>query len=188
MDKDVFWDKKLNKEDAKRILKNENHPRFIETAALLLSRTNRVDIVFKTYINKVVFCRNWSAVKRRMRDNKWSDKRIKYWQAIYEAARKTVKHSLLKKMRRKRTPVSPEAERIGRIIREARKKMEWTQGDLAEKIDLSQQIISFAENGYLNFSFETLLKITRGLNLKVSIYPARDKITYTVETDSIDAP
>jgi len=50
-----------------------------------------------------------------------------------------------------------------------RKKMGWTQKKLANNVRLSQQTISFIENGNFNFSFSSLLKITHALNLNISL-------------------
>lgn len=53
-------------------------------AALLLSRNNDPKDVFRHYFDPLVFCKQWAAIKRRMRKDKWSEPRIVFWQAIYE--------------------------------------------------------------------------------------------------------
>ena len=40
----IFWDKKINTEEAKRILKDELSPRFIEYASLLFARTSLLSL------------------------------------------------------------------------------------------------------------------------------------------------
>jgi len=69
----------------------------------------------------------------------------------------------------KRTAISPEVGRIGEKIRNTRKTLGWTQGDLAKKTGFSQQTISFIEGGYINVSFLTLKNITASLGLSISI-------------------
>jgi len=75
----ILWDKKITPEKIKKILKDESNPRFIEFAALLLSRTNNPKEIFDDWMDKVIFCRNWQKIKRKMRTNKWSDKKIIFY-------------------------------------------------------------------------------------------------------------
>jgi len=65
--------------------------------------------------------------------------------------------------------IDSEAKEIGTKIRDARKSKGWTQKELAEKAGLSQQAISFIENGYSNISLMTFKKIAGVLGLKISI-------------------
>src|SRR3989338_6851887 len=79
-----LWDRKITNAEAKRSLKKPGTGRFFAMAALLLSRKNTPDEVFKNYLDPIVFCRYWPAIKRKMRQDKWSEPRIIFWQAIYE--------------------------------------------------------------------------------------------------------
>ena len=65
--------------------------------------------------------------------------------------------------------IDSEAKEIGIKVREARKGKDWTQKELAERAGLSQQAISFIENGYSNISLMTFKKIADVLGLKISI-------------------
>lgn len=166
MRENIFWDKKTSADEVKRILTDEKHPRFIEFASLLLSRTNDAKAVFGSYLDKAEFCRNWRQIKSKMRNDKWKDERIIFWDEVYKVVKKKVR---LRIHRKKPEPLSPETKKIGDIVREARKAKGWRQKDLAERSGLSQQLVSFVERGYNNFSFETLNKITTVLDLKIII-------------------
>lgn len=179
MEEDViFWDKKLSKEEIKAILKDDSGPRFIEYAALLLSRTNRPQMAF-LYLDKKKFCRNWRRIKRQMRTNKWNDTRIIFWDEVYRVEVQSIDKSELKSPKERKVVTT-----IGKGIKEARKKKGWTQKELAKQAGISQQIVSFVENNYVNISIRTLTKIVDALGLKISIedkdHPAAKTETYTL--------
>jgi HTH-type transcriptional regulator/antitoxin HipB len=140
----------------------------VKLAALLLTRTNSPKAVSNNYLTKEAFCEHWARIKRVMRRNKWSDSRILFWDEVYQVAKK----HLPKKIR----PVSsrfltrdPGIKDICDIIRSARKAKGLTQGELAKKSGLSQQSISFTEQGYVNISLKTLKKLADALDLRISL-------------------
>lgn len=163
----VFWDKKISKNEVKNILADELNPRFIEFAASFLSRNNEPSSVFNNYLNKKLFIRNWAKIKRRMRENKWSDTRIIFWDEIYKAVRKSMGIKALREHKERPLDIDPDIKIICEQIKEKRRQDGLTQTDLAEKTGLSQQTISFVEKGYVNISLRTLKKIADALNLKV---------------------
>ncbi|MFH1478718.1 MAG: helix-turn-helix transcriptional regulator [Candidatus Omnitrophota bacterium] len=165
MDKSIFWDKDLSSKEIKKILSNEKHDRFLEFASLLFSRTNDTSKVFGSFVDIKVFCRNWRRIKIRMKKNKWNSERILYWDSIYDVARKKIPIRTTKA----REAVSEDIKEIAKKIKTARQNKGWTQRELAEKTKTSQQLISFMENGYLNFSLETLLKLTKALDLEIIV-------------------
>ncbi|MFA5101505.1 MAG: helix-turn-helix transcriptional regulator [Candidatus Omnitrophota bacterium] len=167
---EIYWDKNFNKEEAQRVLKNESDPRFIEFAAFLLSRTNQPKVVFKDYLGKTAFCNNWRRIKLRMRKDKWGDSRIMFWDEVYRVVRQTIDKKELKTALERNLSVDPDIKKLCEQIREARKAKGLTQGDLARKAGLSQQSISFMEQGYVNISLRTLKKITDALGLKISLH------------------
>lgn len=67
----IFWDRNFGKKELKKILNDETHQRFVEIAALILSRTDDPNKMFTNYLDIILFCRNWRKIKRRMRKNKW---------------------------------------------------------------------------------------------------------------------
>ena len=53
---------------------------------------------------------------------------------------------------------------IGNRITELRKRLGWTQEELAEKADLTPQFVSYAESGKRAMRPENLLKLSKALN------------------------
>jgi DNA-binding XRE family transcriptional regulator len=165
--KNWLWDKKINISTAKKILKKPEHKRFYTLAALLLARSNEPAKVFKEYLNPLVFCEQWSRIKKSMREDTWNEPRIIFWQAIYE--------KLLNKYRKRgialrkdvRIVKDPLCAKTGKLIRNTRKEQGLSQKDLAKKLGISQQIISRVEKGRENISLATLTNITRALGVKV---------------------
>ncbi|MCX5712690.1 MAG: helix-turn-helix transcriptional regulator [Candidatus Omnitrophica bacterium] len=163
----IFWDKKINTQDSKNILKDELNPRFIEFASLLLARTNKPKRVFSSYLTQEAFVNNWAKIKRRMRENKWNDRRIIFWDEIYRAVKKNTNFKRFRESKDRPLRVDPEIKQICDQIRATRQRNGLTQKDLAKKAGLSQQSISFVEQGYVNISLRTLKKIADALNLKI---------------------
>ena len=165
----IFWDKKIDEKKLRKILKDDKNDRFISIASLLLSRTNEPKKVFEKYLKKVVFCHNWNKIKKKMRENKWSDKRIIFWDTIYNVAKKDFKEELSKKKKQPRKAINEDLRIIGDRIRLAREERNIKQVDLSEGTGYSQQTISAVENGYLNVSFLTLKNIFDALGLSIEI-------------------
>lgn len=166
MPADIFWDRKTTKKKAQAILKNDSDPRFTEYASLVLSRVGKPKEVFDAYMDKLTFLKNWRKIKRRMRKDSWNDTRIIFWDEVYSVLSQDVDR---KELKEKRAPVSEEAKMIGAVIRNARQKKQLSQKELASSAGMSQQLVSFLENGYLNISLSTLKKVLDVLDLKFSI-------------------
>lgn len=163
---DIFWDRKTTKQEAQGILKNDSDPRFTEYASLVLSRVGKPKEVFNTYLDKMIFLKNWRKIKRRMRKDSWNDTRIIFWDEVYNVLSQDIDKSELKE---RREPASEEAKRVGEIIKKARQKKQLSQKELAQAAGMSQQLVSFLENGYFNVSLSTLKKILDVLELEFSI-------------------
>lgn len=168
-DKVIFWDKRVDKKRVRKILADEAHPRFVEFASLLLSRTNEPKAVFKDYLSKESFCKNWAKIKRRMRQNKWNDSRIVFWDEVYQVARKKIPKEKVAAVKERPLDIDPEIKKICQTLRKIRKRHGLTQNELAKKTGLSQQSISFAEQGYINISLKTLKRITDALDLRIEL-------------------
>ena len=54
---------------------------------------------------------------------------------------------------------------IGNRITELRKRLGWTQEELAEKADLTPQFVSYSESGKRAMRPENLLKLSKALNV-----------------------
>ena len=166
MPADIFWDRKTTKQEALNILKNAADPRFAEYASLVLSRVGKPKDVFGTYLSKISFLKNWRKIKRRMRKDSWNDKRIIFWDEVYDVLSQGIDR---KQFKEKRSAVSEEARNIGAIIKGARQKKQLSQKELAQASGMSQQLVSFLENGYFNVSLSTIKKVLDVLELEFSI-------------------
>ncbi|MDP8259706.1 MAG: helix-turn-helix transcriptional regulator [Candidatus Gygaella obscura] len=168
-----LWDKNITKEQAKEILLNSYHKDFINFASLLLSRENDPKIVFKEYLKPEIFLQDWAKIKKTMRKDSWNSPRIEFWQAVYEHVKKRFidsgrYDSLLKKDKKSKNTAYKD---IAEKIRSARKKQGITQVELAQKLSVSQQLISRMESGRDNVSIQTLKNVAcaLGVNLIVEL-------------------
>ncbi len=172
----AFWDKNTSTEEVKKILKDEFNPRFIEFSSLLLARTNKPKNVFSRYLSQEIFVNNWIKIKRKMRQNKWNDTRIIFWNEIYRAVKKNVNIEKVREFKERPLDFDPEIKNICDQIKNYRKRSGLTQRDLASKSGLSQQSISFVEQGYVNISIRTLKKIVDALNLRLVLTGKEDPV------------
>jgi len=168
MKENWLWDKKITDAAAKKILKNPEGKSFIGMAALLLARNNDPHVVFKEYIDPLAFCRYWNSIKRKMRQDKWTEPRIVYWQAIYE--------KLAEKYRRQGVVFKKEIPakealcvETGQGIAGIRRGLGLSQKEFASKMGISQQLISRIERGEENLSLVTLVNISRALGRRVRV-------------------
>lgn len=67
------------------------------------------------------------------------------------------------------TQLARTPRQIGSIIQRARKKLGWTQSDLAERAGLRQGTISIVETGSETVKLNTLLSILAALDLEFTI-------------------
>ena len=164
-----FWDKNLTAADIKNVLKNDTNPRFVEIAALFLSRINEPKEVFSRYLSKPLFCRNWQKIKKRMRRNNWNDNKIIFWDEIYKFVVEKSGDELVRETRKVLNPLSIELKKVGDIMKEARRRSGMTQDELAQKTRISQQTISHMERGRVNISYMHLDMICKALDLEIRI-------------------
>lgn len=164
-----LWDRKISDNGAKKIMKHAGSKEFIPLASLLLSRNNDPKDVFRHYLDPLIFCKQWAAIKRRMRKDRWSEPRIVFWQAIYE--------NLSDKYRKKGIIIREEKPRLkeplchitGKQISDIRREQGLSQKELAKKMGISQQLISRVEKGRENVSVSTLANMARALNKRIKI-------------------
>jgi len=168
MRSDWLWDRKISDAKAKKVLKNPDSEGFFAMAALLLSRNNEPQKVFNGYLNPIVFCRHWPAIKRRMRQDKWSEPRIVFWQAIYEKLSDRYRKKGM--VFRQDAPAKKEfCETTGKKMAAIRREEGLSQKELAKIIGISQQVISRIESGAENISLTTLTRVAGALKRKVEI-------------------
>lgn len=172
---DWLWDKKLTLAEVKDILKDESNERFVDIASTLLSRKNNPKEVFEEYVDKIDFAKNWPKIKRRMRKDKWNNPRITFWQAVYEKLLAIYSEKGIKVRLSGALPDSELCEYIGDQVKKIREEMKLTQNALADKMGISQQIISRIERGRENISLKTLERIIEALRKEISIDFSIDK-------------
>ncbi len=169
MKRDWLWDRKTSISRAKAVLKNPADREFFILAPLLLARKNNPKEVFREYLDPRIFCRNWPAIKKRMRQDKWIEPRIVFWQAVYEnLADKYRKRGIVF---RKGQAATKDVlyEEVGRKISVARRRQGLSQKKLAKRLGVSQQLISRIERGNENTSLATLRKVSGALNKRIEI-------------------
>lgn len=169
MNRAWLWDRKLSDSQAKKILKNPQHRRFVPIAALLLARNNEPRDVFRTYLDPLLLCSHWQSIKRRMRKDEWNSQRIVFWQAIYEKLRDKYREKGIKLRAEKQEVRDAICKKVGEEIRSIRKEKGLSQKALAKKLRISQQLISRIEKGKENISLITLKGILKALDRKVNI-------------------
>lgn len=76
--------------------------------------------------------------------------------------------------------------KLGVRISQVRKKMGFTQEQLSEYADLSQNYLSQLENGKKNISIETLMKLANALEIKPAFFLDGGNINHAVKIPSLD--
>lgn len=167
MNRDWLWDRNISAADAKKILGNPEHPKFIALSSLLLNRKNVPGEVFRDYLEPRDFCRYWNKIKQKMQKDAWGSPRIGFWQAVYEKLLEKYRGTAL--VRSKAEPISGFCLSVGDKLRFLRKQRNLTQCQLADRLKVSQQLISRIESGRENMSLLTLKKITDKLGARIDI-------------------
>ena len=75
--------------------------------------------------------------------------------------------------RRRSKPRSPAHKALGEAIEELRDEADLTHEELADRLGMSFQRISELERGVGNPTYSTLIRVTKGLNVKLSDLVAR---------------
>jgi len=153
-----LWDSRLGETEVRKILKDENHPKFDIYAEKLFSRVSDPKIVFNI-VDKVTFCKKWPTIKKRMRRDRWLENRVVFWQTIYERVHESLKMRGIKIRQPQKVKISPERMKLAQEIRNIRMKLGYTQKDMARKLGVIQQYISKIESGHENVSVDTLKRI-----------------------------
>ena len=163
-----LWDRKTTEAGAKKILTDPANKDFISMAGLLLARKNDPREVFKQYLDPRLFCERWPSIKRKMRQDKWTEPRIVFWQAIYEnLAQKYRRQGVL--FRKEALARDPLCTEVGKKISDIRREQGLSQKEFAAKMGVSQQLISRIEKGRENISLVTFAAIAAAMNRNVRI-------------------
>ena len=153
-----LWDSRLGETEVRKILKDENHPKFDIYAEKLFSRISDPKIVFNI-VDKVTFCKKWPTIKKRMRKDRWLESKVIFWQTIYERVYERLKEQRIKIRQPQKAKIPPERAKLAQQIRRIRIKLGYTQKDMAKKLGVIQQYISKIESGHENVSVDTLKRI-----------------------------
>jgi DNA-binding XRE family transcriptional regulator len=168
MKENWLWDRKITDAGARKILKRPEDKGFVDMAAILLARNNDPQVVLKRYIEPRVFCRYWASIKRKMRRDKWTEPRIVFWQAIYEKlAERYRKQGVV--FRKEAPAKEPLCVEMGQKIALMRRGIGLSQKEFADKMGVSQQLVSRVEKGRENISLITITNISRALGRRVRI-------------------
>ena len=169
--RDWLWDKNISNERIKEIFSQPGSLEYIRWTALLLARKNEPREIFHGFIQQDDFCRYWASIKRRMRKEELQSPCIDFWQVIYEKLLDYFKRQGKPLMLRSSNTLKDDAfsRSIGRKIQNARKAKGWTQKQTAQKMGISQQLISRSETGGENLSLMKLKEISGLLGLKIKL-------------------
>lgn len=157
-----FWD--LNQKALKEtrgILKDPDHPKFVERVVTLLSRCDKPEELF-SIIPRRKFVETWPRIRtywiKRIRRSDFRD----WWETIYEQILEKDQHRQRKK--KGGTPVTFRA--IGMEIRDARIQKGLSQKQLALRIGMKQPDISRIEEGKKNITLFTLIRLCKVLGIE----------------------
>lgn len=153
-----LWDSRLGEGEVRKILKDENHPKFNIYAEKLFSRVSDPKMVF-SIVDRVAFCKKWPSIKKRLKKDRWLKDRVIFWQTIYERVYEKLKENGIKIRESQEVKIPPERMNLAQQIRDIRMKLGYTQRDIAKKLGVIQQYISKIENGHENLSIATLKRI-----------------------------
>ncbi len=163
-----LWDSCLGEGRVKEILKKEDHPKFDIYAEKLFSRINDPKMAF-SLVDKVVFCKKWPSIKKRMRKDRWLRDRVVFWQTIYERIYEGLKESGIKIRSTQETDIPAQRLKLSQQIRDIRMKLGYTQGGIAKRLGAIQQYISKIETGRENVSVDTLTRIADAFHKRLVI-------------------
>lgn len=163
-----LWDSRTRENKARKILKDEHHPEFDIYAEKLFSRVNDPKVAFDI-VDKVTFCKKWPAIKKRMRKDRWLTDRVGFWQTIYERVFEGLKEQGVKIRIPREVEIPVERMKLAQEIKNIRVELGYTQKDIAKKLGVIQQYISKIENGYENFSVDTLKRIADVFDKRLTI-------------------
>lgn len=163
-----LWDSRLSETEAKKILRNEEDPRFDLYAEKLLSRVNDPRLVFNI-VDQEAFCRKWPTIKKRMRKDRWLEARVSFWQTIYERIHENLKRQGIRIRQPLGKKIPPERMQLAKQMRAIRMKLGYTQRDIARKLGVIQQYVSKVETGHENLSIDALKRVAGALGKKLTI-------------------
>lgn len=169
--KKYFWG--LNPKavaETEKIIKNSSHPRYPEKMFIVLSRCDKPKELF-SFINKKRFVEDWPKIRRFWIKKKQAEDFRAWWETVYE---ELIEREGIRKSPRGRSPEI--FKNVGEIIRNKRIENGLSQKDMASKTWLRQPDISKIEQGRVNVTLETLVRICKVLdirNIPLIVFPKK---------------
>jgi transcriptional regulator with XRE-family HTH domain len=166
MNRDWLWDSSLSDNDVVSILSDIKNPEFIPLTAKLLSRKGDAKEVFADFIKREDFLASWLRIRNEMKKNQWGRPKIHYWSAIYHELKKYKDILQVKEhMPQFDSSITARCAEIGSRIKREREEKHLTQKAFAQKLRVSQQLISKIESGRQNVSIGVLQHISQTLGI-----------------------
>ncbi len=78
-----LWDTRISEREVKKILQDENNPRFYIYAEKLFSRLSDPERAFE-YVSREIFYRKWQMIKKIIQKDAWAKQRIDFWEDVYK--------------------------------------------------------------------------------------------------------
>ena len=158
--KKYFWGLNLIAlKETEKIIKNPQHPKFIERIFALLSRCDNPKELF-SIIAREQFIEVWPRIRRYWVSRNQAEDFMSWWETVYE--------QLLNKRKIKKEVKGKPQEtfvKIGKIIRNKRLEKGLSQADLARRTGMKQPDISKIEFGEKNVTLVTLIRLCKILDI-----------------------
>ncbi|MBI5701033.1 helix-turn-helix transcriptional regulator [Candidatus Saganbacteria bacterium] len=154
--KKYFWG--LNPQALKeiaKIIKDPEHPKYVERIFVLLSRCDSPKELF-ALVGKERFVRAWPKIRQYWIKKKQSPDFRAWWETVYE------------QLSGKTRPLGRSSEnliKLGKILKDKRIRLGWSQSDLARRAGMKQPDISDIELGTKNITLGTLMRLSKILGI-----------------------
>lgn len=159
--KKYFWSLKPKAlKEVRIVLRNPQHPKFLERVFTLLSRCDNPKEAFSV-INQRQFIEAWPKIRRYWAKINQSPDFKAWWETVYE--------QLLQEQKVQKAPKGTPSgifSKIGKIFRGRRLRKGISQLDFARQVGMKQPDISAIESGRINITLETLSRLCKILNIK----------------------
>ena len=160
IEKYFWWLNDKAAKETKKIIKNPQHPLFVQRIFEFLSRNDDAKALFHI-ISKEHFVEQWPKIRLYWNKRSTAPDFKAWWETIYEQILKN-EHT---KTRVEGSP-SKTMEVIAQALRDARVEKGWSQSDFARRVRMNQPDISNIEKGKKNMTLETLIRISKVLGIK----------------------
>lgn len=150
-------DKEAN--EAEKIIRDPNHPLFINRIFDVLSRNDDVKGLL-CLISRDQFIEQWPKIRKHWNKKAMAPDFRAWWETVYE--------QIVTKGRHKAFDDEDPGKNLKRIvvaIRNARIEKGWNQSDFSRRVGMKQPDISALEKGRKNMTIQSLIRIWRVLDI-----------------------